>query len=1472
MQVLTSPSLSVTMISSGVWQNIGFFFHASIIPTTATYLLHSNNGAGVLSLSPSIQIALHNKDMGGYYYYYKVARGDNSFVFYDTQMLTFNTYDYKMDAWIRKDEYNPAWAPTTRKYSTGDYLNWVTFQTLDISTPTTTAVIYKKALGATTPFTSGSCGASNPENLLNWEYDPGLNSDRIFAIGTSEESHFDAVANATVYGNFYGIYQLNRATGACAFASFLTESDTLPYRMNYVLKVFNCSDSVFRAARMTVSGSSLVISVWAISPGTLSMAMATTRTITYNQAPPTIAMLNDMIYITKYNLFYFKWTQTIFLYNWTQPANKQFTIFVESDFVLGPSVVTSMSDGTSYMFFPSPNNGEFLALNLGTRNFEIIDKAGLEDVFLLPVMDSDSTDKIKVYTKGGGFFEVYKQDHRCLVCDATCRTCFGELNTQCLSCFGNYTVSPTSGKCIITCAADQYAVDNLYCYPCHSNCATCKAGTQYDCLSCKTLEFTLIRGTCLKNCPSTQYFDLTTLLCTDCNPRCLSCTGPGEYACTACKAGFTLEDNGYCTRICPMGQYLDAPVDTCKVCVSACSSCFGGSVFNCTSCNSAWSFIPSKNYCQPSCIRGQYIDGADCSPCVNPCVSCTNSTFCLDCIVNYQFLGNGVCKCSDIGYYKNANLECLPCNDLCLTCVNGTVSGCTACRSGYLFNPFALPNNPVCVQECPAGTFQNAATVMCAKCDPSCATCSGSTTQSCTSCPASTGLFNGMCYTQCPDRYVLNSTLRACVACPTYCLQCNPNKNDQCLLCDGIFLNQGSCVQKCPLQTYPTTINGVKQCTPCSSGCLICNDKGICTKCRTGGILLGALCVKSCPLGYKLARDIGDPTNMYCDQIKCQDLCEICQDTNLCSKCFNTTADNVTQVVNSIGQCVPCNQTFGLRMVDGKCTELCGDGFLYKIENKPSTHQCDDGNSANGDGCSSTCQIEQDFSCTRQYQLSKESIPIKDYCVEATKKTLTRDTDNPQRFSYNLKFSRPVVLSLDDMQRMYNLVIIDENKKQFIIPQDVINVDPKTFYITVNEKQFRNSLFGSLWIMKKASLTKPPLFKDEVDQDVTIDGLNCTFIYDKNKEGNIQSITGISDKINGFMESGLGQSVLILCSMNPVFFNMMVNVLQKFVYFRVLNMMYPDNIQLFFKIFGSAWSVNLGQTDYDPKAKPSAFDQMLGLTPEDQAIPDRFKAVKLSGLFLKGSLPSLLVLGVTYSVAMITLIIEKKAQKYTVKKLRKKKMLGLIFKINAIARSKMVWSSIIRSNFMSYQNFTFSTFLNLAILSRSKYITMFSSLLAFFGLAFILGNIGFYIFLIRSEKGEGGKFDEKFDIFNGSNDHFIGQYYKIFKFMVKPTLLAVVTCLFYNIPAIPVYSLFVVSVVEQLVIMIKPVYISKKDNFKVIFEGLFMTILTIFPLMFFNMDPKSEKASSLGMTMLGFIFFIILSNLVMGVVMEKKTI
>ena len=44
-----------------------------------------------------------------------------------------------------------------------------------------------------------------------------------------------------------------------------------------------------------------------------------------------------------------------------------------------------------------------------------------------------------------------------------------------------------------------------------------------------------------------------------------------------------------------------------------------------------------------------------------------------------------------------------------------------------------------------------------------------------------------------------------------------------------------------------------------------------------------------------------------------------------------------------------------------KCEDICGDGKVLK---RNYDNYCDDGDNDSGNGCSSTCVIEEDFTCT----------------------------------------------------------------------------------------------------------------------------------------------------------------------------------------------------------------------------------------------------------------------------------------------------------------------------------------------------------------------------------------------------------------------------------------------------------------------------------------------------------------------------
>ena len=70
--------------------------------------------------------------------------------------------------------------------------------------------------------------------------------------------------------------------------------------------------------------------------------------------------------------------------------------------------------------------------------------------------------------------------------------------------------------------------------------------------------------------------------------------------------------------------------------------------------------------------------------------------------------------------------------------------------------------------------------------------------------------------------------------------------------------------------------------------------------------------------------------------------------------CTNCSASNVNK-------CTTCNNSMGYYNSAGSniCSSQCGDGILV------SAHEdCDDGNTDNNDGCSSTCTIETSFTCS----------------------------------------------------------------------------------------------------------------------------------------------------------------------------------------------------------------------------------------------------------------------------------------------------------------------------------------------------------------------------------------------------------------------------------------------------------------------------------------------------------------------------
>ena len=74
---------------------------------------------------------------------------------------------------------------------------------------------------------------------------------------------------------------------------------------------------------------------------------------------------------------------------------------------------------------------------------------------------------------------------------------------------------------------------------------------------------------------------------------------------------------------------------------------------------------------------------------------------------------------------------------------------------------------------------------------------------------------------------------------------------------------------------------------------------------------------------------------------------------NFCLTCFIRE-----KVPNEQGICPTCESTPGTYTMNGSCVTKCGDGILTVDED------CDDGNPNDGDGCSSSCKVENGFICS----------------------------------------------------------------------------------------------------------------------------------------------------------------------------------------------------------------------------------------------------------------------------------------------------------------------------------------------------------------------------------------------------------------------------------------------------------------------------------------------------------------------------
>ncbi|TFK64336.1 hypothetical protein BDN72DRAFT_963270 [Pluteus cervinus] len=339
----------------------------------------------------------------------------------------------------------------------------------------------------------------------------------------------------------------------------------------------------------------------------------------------------------------------------------------------------------------------------------------------------DGSDGTKCSTCKQGFFKTTTGD--CQVCQLGCSQCSDQTG-QCIVCAPKFSQDPVDKT---KCDAPQTATssgqvcpdgsfgDGAKCTPCASSCRTCTGPTSNDCVACSSGTFMLTVaagatggggvGVCVSAdgngvCQGGLIADNIKSECDTCGAKCTSCkvpnfnvaSTPDQVQCTGCLPGSVIS-NGNCVDSCPAGTVVSSQDNlTCVPCTSPCASCAGSPNF-CLSCTGGQLAFEGKcisNTCPPGSFPFPASPATPnaCHTCHADCATCTGSSFnqCTTCPPNRPVLSNG---------------RCLP-----------------TCARNQFFSPGSGSN--------PVG--------QCQSCDSSCATCSGSGSGSCMSCPDGSGM------------------------------------------------------------------------------------------------------------------------------------------------------------------------------------------------------------------------------------------------------------------------------------------------------------------------------------------------------------------------------------------------------------------------------------------------------------------------------------------------------------------------------------------------------------------------------------------------------------------------------------------------------------------------------------------------------------------------------------------------------------
>lgn len=334
----------------------------------------------------------------------------------------------------------------------------------------------------------------------------------------------------------------------------------------------------------------------------------------------------------------------------------------------------------------------------------------------------------------------------CTWCGFGCLTCSGGLQTDCITCFSNFT-KQTDGSCQSNVpvvlppvgggnGGGSGATNPYVPIFCHVTCRTCTGDGINQCLSCKDgSNAILTEGTC--KCASTKYMELTTGYCNSCSPLCSECTGSTPLQCQTCvKDALFLSD-----KTCVCDETFYAEFNMCNACHQSCRFCTGPYVVQCKDRCKRYAVLQPDNTCK--CKEGYYLDepSGDCLMCFSTCKTCSGpgQSGCeqLNPCVPPAFLEGQECRCATGLYMDAYSGSCIQCDPQCKECYDTGPLACRSCadsnaaltekKKGSISEwscqckePYKMNSRNACF-KCNAGAFSKGDD--CTNCMRGCASC-----------------------------------------------------------------------------------------------------------------------------------------------------------------------------------------------------------------------------------------------------------------------------------------------------------------------------------------------------------------------------------------------------------------------------------------------------------------------------------------------------------------------------------------------------------------------------------------------------------------------------------------------------------------------------------------------------------------------------------------------------------------------------